>query len=261
MSDVEGLLASDWGRRGQYRLSGVSEPRDPIGSEEQDEYKYVVMINGSRDADQFDYDRMEFNQDIPAGADPTDPSRFLISVGPLGTPTGATYPTPRGGEPETLFKPGESVRFVYAIIGGEGDARISNSLQSTDPAAFVDLGYNALVAQKFFGLGYSLGVEEVETPRVVPEYYKLLQNYPNPFNPTTSIGYHLPENTIVRIEIFNFLGQKVKTLINNQLQDAGEYSVNWDGTNYSGVSVSSGVYIYYLITHRIWTSKKMLLIR
>ena len=259
-SDVS--TSDDWGPRSPDWETGVIDPQDPYGSPEDDENKYVVMVNGSRDPDQFNFDTMEFNQDIPAGADPNDPSRFMISVGPLGTPTGATYPTPRGGEPETLFKPGESIRFVYAIIGGEGDARISRALQSTDPAAFDDLGYNAFVAQQFFDLGYSFGEkEEIPTIRTIPEYYKLLQNYPNPFNPTTTIGYHLPENTIVRVEIFNFLGQKVKTLINNQLQDAGEYSVNWDGTNYSGVSVSSGVYIYYLITHRIWTSKKMLLIR
>jgi len=85
--------------------------------------------------------------------------------------------------------------------------------------------------------------------------YVLYQNYPNPFNPTTTIRYELPQDGQVTIEIFDILGQKVKTIL-NEFKRADRYEVTF---NSSGLA--SGVYIYQLRVNDFITSKKMVLIR
>ena len=72
----------------------------------------------------------------------------------------------------------------------------------------------------------------------IPTVFSLEQNYPNPFNPQTTIKYGIPNESIVKIEIFNMLGQKVDELL-NEVQSAHYYEVVWNGKN-----VSSGMYFY-----------------
>jgi len=81
---------------------------------------------------------------------------------------------------------------------------------------------------------------------VLPADYGLSPNYPNPFNPLTEIHYQLPTQSQVLLTIYNLKGQQVKTLA-RQVQDAGFYSVLWDGTNESGEIVSAGTYLYVLV--------------
>jgi hypothetical protein len=85
--------------------------------------------------------------------------------------------------------------------------------------------------------------------------YVLYQNYPNPFNPTTKIRYELPQDGQVTIEVFDILGQKVKTVI-NEFQKADRYEVKFSSTG-----LASGVYIYQLRVNDFITSKKMMIIR
>jgi hypothetical protein len=85
--------------------------------------------------------------------------------------------------------------------------------------------------------------------------YILHQNYPNPFNPTTTIRYELPQDGLVTIEVFDILGQKVKTVL-NEFNNAGRYE-----TVFSSTGLASGVYIYQLRVNEFITSKKMMLIR
>ena len=88
-----------------------------------------------------------------------------------------------------------------------------------------------------------------------------LSNYPNPFNPTTSISFSIPEESNVELTIFNIKGQKVKTLINSNL-DQGNHSVIWNGTNESIVPVCSGIYFYKLnVNGKTEGTKKMLLLK
>lgn len=82
----------------------------------------------------------------------------------------------------------------------------------------------------------------------LPEKFALEQNYPNPFNPNTSIKYSIPEGSYVTLKIFNLLGEHVKTLV-NEFNNAGNYSVIWNGTNDNNVQMSSGVYFYELIAN------------
>ena len=91
--------------------------------------------------------------------------------------------------------------------------------------------------------------------------YKLEQNYPNPFNPTTTIKFYLPINKQISLTVYNALGQKIKTLVNNELLTAGEHSVQWDGTNNAGQKVASGMYIYELKYGNFKIQKRMTLLK
>ncbi|MFZ4620524.1 MAG: T9SS type A sorting domain-containing protein [Bacteroidota bacterium] len=101
-------------------------------------------------------------------------------------------------------------------------------------------------------------------PGKYPTTYSLEQNYPNPFNGLTTIQYEIPDQktteTKIAIQIFNVLGQKVKTLINTP-HDPGQYRVTWNGTDESGSQVSSGIYFYRLITKNHLTTKKMIYVK
>ncbi|MEL0338449.1 MAG: carboxypeptidase regulatory-like domain-containing protein, partial [bacterium] len=104
------------------------------------------------------------------------------------------------------------------------------------------------------------GVELSIEQEIIPEEYALHQNYPNPFNPSTQIGYALPENSNVTIVIYNMLGSKVRTLI-NEVQDAGFRNVLWNATNDNGAPVSAGMYIYTIQAGKFYQAKKMILLK
>jgi hypothetical protein len=77
----------------------------------------------------------------------------------------------------------------------------------------------------------------------IPVEYSVSQNYPNPFNPTTTISYALPEPSVVRLSVYNALGQEVATLVNGQV-GAGSQSVAWNASNRTGSALPSGIYFY-----------------
>ncbi|HSL88892.1 MAG TPA: choice-of-anchor D domain-containing protein [Ignavibacteriaceae bacterium] len=93
-----------------------------------------------------------------------------------------------------------------------------------------------------------------------PTEYILYQNYPNPFNPSTTISYNLKEKSVVTLEIFDVLGSKIKTIANNETQNAGRHTVIWNGDNTEAKPVSSGVYLYRLKANSFVETKKMILV-
>lgn len=94
----------------------------------------------------------------------------------------------------------------------------------------------------------------------IPTEFTVSQNYPNPFNPTTNIKYGIPQDAKVSLVIYNMLGQVVKTLV-DQEQEAGYYTVRWDGTNDFGSRVSSGIYIYRITAGKYTSTMKMNLLK
>lgn len=90
--------------------------------------------------------------------------------------------------------------------------------------------------------------------------YALEQNYPNPFNPATSIRYAVAEPGWVTIDVYNALGQKVRTLVENH-RVAGEYTANWDARDFNGRDVASGVYIYRMNVNGFESAHRMVLVR
>ncbi len=85
-------------------------------------------------------------------------------------------------------------------------------------------------------------------------------NHPNPFNPDTNITFELKKTGFVTLEIYNVKGQKVRTLINSEL-DEGAHQVLWDGTEESGKTVTSGFYFYKLKSGQYASTKKMILMK
>lgn len=92
------------------------------------------------------------------------------------------------------------------------------------------------------------------------ESYFLEQNYPNPFNPATTIEYSLPEQADVKLMIYDIKGNTIKQWTYPN-QNAGYYSVVWDGTNNSGNQVSTGIYFYRIIAGDFIQTKKMVFMK
>lgn len=105
-----------------------------------------------------------------------------------------------------------------------------------------------------------LDVDDGEDAPGLPRFYVLSQNYPNPFNPVTTIEYDIPRRTSVRIDIYNTLGQRVRTLVDRE-ESAGLYSITWDGSNSSGEAVPTGIYFYRFQTDDHVETRKMLLLK
>jgi len=97
-------------------------------------------------------------------------------------------------------------------------------------------------------------VEEVEKDQI-PESFTLSQNYPNPFNPTTTIIYTLPNDSRVRIVVFDMLGRQIQTLVDEE-KLGGSYNVEFNAND-----LSSGVYFYQFQTNEFSLTKKLILVR
>ena len=101
----------------------------------------------------------------------------------------------------------------------------------------------------------------------LPSVFDLDQNYPNPFNSSTKISFRLKQQSQISLAIYNILGEKVKTLMDNQIYPTGMSDIDWDGTRDQGGVVSSGVYFYRLFIHdergtgSFVRSRKMILLK
>ena len=94
----------------------------------------------------------------------------------------------------------------------------------------------------------------------LPNSFRLYQNYPNPFNPVTTIKYVLSIAGKTELNIYNSVGQRIRTLVNRK-QSAGTYEVIWNGTDNKRKPVSSGIYFYQLKTDEFMEAKKAFLLR
>jgi hypothetical protein len=94
----------------------------------------------------------------------------------------------------------------------------------------------------------------------LPESYQLEQNFPNPFNANTLIRFSVPRESHVRLDVFDILGRRVKTLVDERLT-AGYKQVTWDGRNEHGDQVASGVYFYRIKSDESQKTRKMVLLK
>jgi len=95
---------------------------------------------------------------------------------------------------------------------------------------------------------------------VVPTEFALEQNYPNPFNPITEIRYALPVNSRVQLEVYNVLGQRVRTLVDER-RPAGIHVVAWDARDDDGHTLPTGVYVYGIEVDGVREMKKLLVLK
>ena len=94
----------------------------------------------------------------------------------------------------------------------------------------------------------------------LPTRFELAQNYPNPFNPDTRVQFDIPERTHVTLAVFNVLGQRVATLVDEEL-GPNRYEKTWNGTSDAGAQVASGIYFYKLTAGDKVETKKMMLLK
>lgn len=102
-----------------------------------------------------------------------------------------------------------------------------------------------------------VGIEDESDHRLT---YELFANYPNPFNPVTAIRFQVPEQADVKIQIYDILGNKVRTLYSGKKQ-AGTHELQWDGRNDAGVPVTSGIYFCNFKANKFNRTQKMMLIK
>jgi len=155
-------------------------------------------------------------------------------------------PTPlAGGSQQSLIlsnlEPGE---IYYAGIRSYDDVLNASHLSNIDSG-------EAMV---------ELVLDVDDNSEELPDEFNMAQNYPNPFNPTTEIEYSVPSPSFVTITIFNVQGQKTKTIIAEN-KSAGNYNVQWAGTDDYNHQVASGVYFYRMQAGDFSESKKMVLLK
>jgi hypothetical protein len=129
---------------------------------------------------------------------------------------------------------------IYAVIDPDNEI---NEIHENNNKGFVTLS-----------LWGATSIEEIVT-NDIPDKFTLYQNYPNPFNPITTIKFSTPKSERVKIEVYNILGQKIKTLLDKNIQ-AGSYEVNFDGQN-----LASGLYLYRIQAGEGQEVRKMVLIK
>ncbi|MCC6398707.1 MAG: T9SS type A sorting domain-containing protein [Bacteroidetes bacterium] len=107
----------------------------------------------------------------------------------------------------------------------------------------------------------TLAAIKVKGPgEATPTSYRIAQNYPNPFNPSTTIGYEIPAAGEVRLDVYNMLGERIATLV-NEIQEAGYYRVQWNGRDMDQRPVASGVYFYRMQSGQFSSVMRMLLLK
>ena len=164
----------------------------------------------------------------------------------VGTENGLRYTTDQG---ETWQ--GVPLRYIHGLImnvefdkSGNGYAYTPApmgplTLEGIDE--FIPGGYNLLLVNK----NEDIAVYDDIAKDISPKTIQLKPNYPNPFNSNTTINYYLPASGSVSLRIYNVQGKLVRTIV-DKTQQAGEFSVSWDGLSDRGDFVASGIYFYML---------------
>mgnify|MGYP000409747210 FL=1 len=115
-----------------------------------------------------------------------------------------------------------------------------------------------VAVQSFWVNTGTAGVNSDES--LIPKEFALYDNYPNPFNPTTQIAVDLPEAAATEITVWNIMGQRVATLYSGDLR-AGHHTVNFNGRDYNGKQLTSGMYLYRVAAGKYNATKKMTLMK
>jgi immune inhibitor A len=165
---------------------------------------------------------MEHNTDVGDAADPFPGTGSVVTFNDATSPSANSY------------------------AGGMTNVQVTNISPSS---AFMTATFVVSIASDVNDNGLNL-----------PSKMTLDQNYPNPFNPSTTINYDLPTSGKVSLDVYNLLGEKVRTLYDGSAQ-AGTRSLVWDGTDDRGMSVASGVYFYRLTTRQGTIVKKMMMLK
>jgi len=147
----------------------------------------------------------------------------------------------------------EDTAFFYQFEGQNFQPGQTQYSYEPSESVFTVVEYAIMISPK------ETDVEE-EGEIITFEDFQLFQNHPNPFNNETIIKYTLSKSSHVSLVIYNILGQKVRTLVNEH-QRPGVKTVSWDGKDEKGKGLSSGIYLYKLKSREIIQTKRMLLLK
>ncbi len=175
--------------------------------------------------------------------------------------TGITVEVQNGSSPAantkvTVWKPGEFYYRGYTDESGEFEVPLS--MTEAGQIYVTSVGQDMLPDIDTINVHLILSADDENN--AIPAVTSLSSNYPNPFNANTEINFALANTGEVSLEVFNITGQKVKTLVSDNLE-AGTHSIVWNGTNDSGDLIASGAYFYKLSTDNDNLVKKMVLLK
>ena len=196
---------------------------------------------------------------------------YRVSMVPYGdkwscntchTDGGGTPRNPFGSSVEAITGSSETPFCGTALAAADSDGDgFSNGVELQDSAGTwssgsANPGTASLVTHPGNASDHPVGSAIWE----VPAAFSLSDNYPNPFNPHTMIAYDLPASADVKVEIFNTLGQKVATLV-NEFAGAGSYVAIWNGQYDNGAIAVSGLYFYKMTAGSFSDVKRMVLMK
>lgn len=161
----------------------------------------------------------------------------------------------------SIFKNNGDGTFQSEVRYGAGDYSWGVFCADLDGDSDLDLVVPSLYSNNVSIL-LNQTVTDVEDEGIdqLPKLYSLSQNYPNPFNQSTKIEFTLNKSGFVRLNIYDLLGRKVRTLVSQHLS-SGHKSVLWDGKNDLGKDVASGIYFYQLRIGDFSETKKLVLLK
>ena len=157
--------------------------------------------------------------------------------------------------PTGIFK----IQFNWNQAPAPGQYFLSNNVNTNKIDMYNNTSVTLSSSCTQVTMEYTGSTTSVEN-EAVPNKFELFQNYPNPFNPKTTIKFSLDKPQSVKLIVYSITGSVVKVIESNYLT-SGVYNYVWDGTNGVGNQVSSGVYIYRLITDIKAETKKMMFIK
>lgn len=174
-------------------------------------------------------------------------SQLCVGLLCMGPEVDTIPPYPIPGYP---IQPGATDTLLIDFIGattGIGTV-VMKAFTVTNPSQFI---IDTFKVQ----LNYPNSIKQLTE---IAEGFELKQNYPNPFNPETIINFSIPKNETVNLEVYDILGNRVATLINNRNLKSGSYSYSF---NISEYNLTTGTYFYVLNAGLMRDTKKMMVIK
>jgi hypothetical protein len=130
-----------------------------------------------------------------------------------------------------------------------------SNISGSDLMVLLDQGNNGTIDDTLYLQNEVTSINDDQGSLLIPGEYRLDQNYPNPFNNSTVIRYAIPKEGLVKLEIFNALGEKITSLV-REVKQAGSYTFSFNSVN-----LPSGVYFYRLESGKFTETKKMILLK
>ncbi len=250
-----------------YGIPVAPAPIAPPGPQATVSLAYSDLYNGQSDV-------MKVNSELP-----TDIAGVQLEVtyDPKSVTLGKPAPTQAYKNFVLQYRDNGLGRMKILLYHGAGGAANSADLIQAGSADLVDIPITARktvtntnkaqirLSQALLSTPAAASVSVKGVDQSLPTSFMLKQNYPNPFNPTTKIEFSVTAADgggakNVSLDIYNVLGQKVKTLVNTKMS-VGDYTVEWDATTDTGSRVSSGVYLYRLQVDTQSQTRKMMFLK